>query len=1230
MSHQKMTRPIFVVPAALLGLTLPLVGEDKITYADHARAVMENKCFSCHNPDKKKGDLDLTTFAGTMAGGSGGSIIDAGNPDGSKLIGTVTKGTEPFMPPEGAPLSPADIEVLKKWIAGGVLETANSVAKKSNKPKLDLNVAVGTGKPTGPIAKPEHVLLEPVVVTPRTTAVTAMAASPWTSLVAMAASKQILLYDTDTRQLAGVLPYEEGYARSLKFSRSGSLLVMGGGRGGKFGHAVVWDVKTGKRVAEIAKESDTIMSADISPDHSKVVIGSPSKKVKCFDLATGEELYTIAKHTEWILGTQFSPDGILLATCDRNGNVFVWEAENGGEFFLLGQHKGGACTSLSWRSDSNVLASASRDGTVILWEMNEGKQLKTWAAHGGGVEAVSFTPDGKVVTCGMDGLTRVWDINGNKLADLPSQGDVATSVVALADSKSCVVANWRGDVKVYSLESKTELGSLPSNPAKIDQRIADSERRIPELTAKVGPTQEAVKQADANVKVLDAALAKAKADAAANEARKNALPGEIKATEQAIAQAKAEREKAAKDKDALVARHKAYNETLPKVQEAEKQLAAAAPEGAKFAPVDQALNALKGQLEAAKKELAAKADDVALQTKVKDIEAKVAATTAEHAKLAPAKQKVDQLTAQVNQLKQQLGAAPAPVADADKAIAAIDAKLKTANETLAARKAELPKVEQAAKNFPNVVKDAEGKLAKGREALVAAQTTAKATTDELAIMQRLVPSLRAAKFNVGVLAEKDALAKLESDFQAYTDGLKENEDARAAALQRIEDSKKAIAETTAAIPGLDAAAAKLLGELQPVEKAFTETKTVSDQAAGKVNEQKQIIATKEAEIAALAKARDDAAAAAKVAAEAISKEIAKQQPLVKQAEQKLAAPAKTVEDRKAAVARIDGELAQAKQAAATAKTTAEQTEATIKPKEEALAKAKVAKEAADKDSTALQQTATKAANLAKPAKEALVAKEAALLAAKQGSKPEAAALETEVADLRTKAAAAEKEAADRKAAADAAVKTQETRKAELAAANKAMDEARSAAKQAKNALAQSTSKAADRERALAEAKKNLTAAEKAAAPLIAALKQANDKLVGAQKALAEKQAAPAALQKDFEGKSAPLNAVIATAKAALPPLEKTAADTLAKTNGDLKVLEAKRAEVGAAQASASEAKKKKATAEKTIVDANKEIPDRDKNIAEAKGTLAKLQPQLEPQRSKVKQLNDQYLTLLPK
>ena len=53
-------------------------------------------------------------------------------------------------------------------------------------------------------------------------------------------------------------------------------------------------------------------------------------------------------------------------------------------------------------------------------------------------------------------------------------------------------------------------------------------------------------------------------------------------------------------------------------------------------------------------------------------------------------------------------------------------------------------------------------------------------------------------------------------------------------------------------------------------------------------------------------------------------------------------------------------------------------------------------------------------------------------------------------------------------------------------------------------------------------------------------------------------------------------------------------------------------------------------AEATIAAATKEIPEKDKIIAEATAELAKLQPQLDPMRAKVKQMTDQYFTMLPK
>ena len=512
-SFRWLTRRCLILAVGLVSAASWAQDAEKLTYDDHIRPLLENKCFSCHNPDKKKGGLEMTSYAGLMNGGSGGAVVDAGNPQASRLWTLSAHKEEPYMPPEGAPLEAKDLALLSKWVAGGVLQAKGSVAKKSNKPKVDLAFAGGAGKPTGAVARPENVLLEPVVVTPRTSAVIAMAASPWTSLLAVAGQKQILLYDTDTHDLAGILPYPEGYARSLKFSSNGSLLIMGGGRGGKIGHAIVWDVKTGKRVTEIGKEFDQVMSADISPDHRRVVISTNTKKVKCFDVATGEELYLISKHTEWVTGADFSPDGVLLATSDRNGNVFAWEADNGGEFYALGQHKG-SVTDLAWRADSNILASCSADGIIMTWEMKTGKQVASWGAHGGNVLSVSFTPDGRLLSCGADGTTAMWSIDGKRLelAQGIKQNDQVARVVGLYDSKTFVTGNWLGEVRFFETASGRELTQVSSNPPKLVDRLATIEKRLAELIPALAPAEAAVKTAEARIPAAEAALAKVKAD----------------------------------------------------------------------------------------------------------------------------------------------------------------------------------------------------------------------------------------------------------------------------------------------------------------------------------------------------------------------------------------------------------------------------------------------------------------------------------------------------------------------------------------------------------------------------------------------------------------------------------------------------------------------------------------------------------------------------------------------
>src|SRR5690349_19017311 len=185
--------------------------QEKTTYADQVLPLVEQHCAKCHNSDKKKGDLDLTSYSGALKGGGSGVVVVAGNPDSSKLIKCLTHAEEPNMPPNKPPLPEKELAVFRKWIAGGLLETSGSKAIAAAKPSVDLTLKVSDdGKPTGPPPMPKELSVEPVVHTSRGYAISGLAASPWAPLVVIAGQKQVLLYNTTNLDLLGILPFTEG------------------------------------------------------------------------------------------------------------------------------------------------------------------------------------------------------------------------------------------------------------------------------------------------------------------------------------------------------------------------------------------------------------------------------------------------------------------------------------------------------------------------------------------------------------------------------------------------------------------------------------------------------------------------------------------------------------------------------------------------------------------------------------------------------------------------------------------------------------------------------------------------------------------------------------------------------------------------------------------------------------------------------------------------------------
>lgn len=99
----------------------PVALDKALVYDDVIHPIFEQKCISCHNPDKLKGQLSLATIEGMLKGGKTGKLFVAGKPDISLLLERIHLPVDEkkHMPPSGkTQLTPQEITLLALWVKG--------------------------------------------------------------------------------------------------------------------------------------------------------------------------------------------------------------------------------------------------------------------------------------------------------------------------------------------------------------------------------------------------------------------------------------------------------------------------------------------------------------------------------------------------------------------------------------------------------------------------------------------------------------------------------------------------------------------------------------------------------------------------------------------------------------------------------------------------------------------------------------------------------------------------------------------------------------------------------------------------------------------------------------------------------------------------------------------------------------------------------------------------------
>jgi WD40 repeat protein len=326
-------------------------------------------------------------------------------------------------------------------------------------------------------------------------AVCAVAVAPSGALLASAGTDQtICLWPRDGGRVLRQLKGHTEEIRGLVFTPDGKTLCSAG-----LDHTVrLWDLAKGEQIAELKGHEDGVEALALSPDGKTLASGGRDHVIRLWDLATQQETALLRNHTNGIAALAFAPDGKTLASAGWDHTVRFWDVVGRRQKFERNEEHTEAVEALAWSPDGERLASAGKEGVIQLWEAKTAKPLRKLGGEQGRLFALLFSPDGKSILAGGDGVADgvemrrrtlvAWDVEtGKSVREYPGHGGrsilgktsgssdfttPARAVTALAaepDGKVFVSAGVDGTLRRWDLASGKTLTNAAGHQDAVTQ-----------------------------------------------------------------------------------------------------------------------------------------------------------------------------------------------------------------------------------------------------------------------------------------------------------------------------------------------------------------------------------------------------------------------------------------------------------------------------------------------------------------------------------------------------------------------------------------------------------------------------------------------------------------------------------------------------------------------------------------------------------------------------------------
>lgn len=241
--------------------------------------------------------------------------------------------------------------------------------------------------------------------------------------------------------------------------------------GDEVGKVRVWYAKSGRDLPASPYSGHEKPVRTLAWSHSGRLIasGGEDTQVQLWNAQTSQRELTFTLHKSPVFGVAWSHDDTYIASAsgdknpqrpDGDNTVYVWNAANGQVITTYTGHNR-TVRSVAWspQVESNLIASASEDGTIQVWNALTGKLSISYKVPtssnvpSNGVEAISWSPDGRMIAAACGGLpiVVVWKVaDGKPVVSYTGQKKGLWSVAWSPDGRLIVSGSMDHSAQVWT------------------------------------------------------------------------------------------------------------------------------------------------------------------------------------------------------------------------------------------------------------------------------------------------------------------------------------------------------------------------------------------------------------------------------------------------------------------------------------------------------------------------------------------------------------------------------------------------------------------------------------------------------------------------------------------------------------------------------------------------------------------------------------------------------------